>query len=93
MGADAVDYDGHGWLDIVKTNFSDDTAAVYHNHRDGTFSDVTSAAGLGKNSQFLGRGRLFLDIDDDGWPDIFMANGHVYPEVHSKGLNKYIPRT
>ena len=86
MGADAVDYDGDGWLDIVKTNFSDDTATLYRNNRDGTFSDVTAAAGLGKNSQFLGWGTLFLDIDNDGWPDIFMANGHVYPELDSKGL-------
>jgi enediyne biosynthesis protein E4 len=86
MGADAVDYDGDGWLDIIKTNFSDDTPTLYHNNRDGTFSDVTSAAGLAKNSQFLGWGTLFLDIDNDGWPDIFMANGHVYPELDSKGL-------
>jgi hypothetical protein len=86
MGADAVDYDGDGWLDIIKTNFSDDTATLYHNNHDGTFSDVTAAAGLGKNSQFLGWGTLFLDIDNDGWPDIFMANGHVYPELDNKGL-------
>ena len=87
MGADAADYDGDGWLDIVKTNFSDDTATLYHNNRDGTFSDVISAAGLAKNSQFLGWGTLFLDIDNDGWPDLFMANGHVYPEIDGKGLN------
>jgi hypothetical protein len=86
MGADAVDYDGDGWLDIIKTNFSDDTATLYHNNRDGTFSDVTAAAGLARNSQFLGWGTLFLDIDNDGWPDIFMANGHVYPELDNKGL-------
>jgi enediyne biosynthesis protein E4 len=86
MGADAVDYDGDGWLDIVKTNFSDDTATLYRNNRDGTFSDVTSAAGLARNSQFLGWGTLFVDIDNDGWPDIFMANGHVYPELDNKGL-------
>jgi len=87
MGADAADYDGEGWLDIVKTSFSDDTATLYHNNHDGTFSDVTAAAGLGKNSQFLGWGTLFLDIDNDGWPDLFMANGHIYPEVDSKGVN------
>ncbi len=87
MGADAVDYDGDGWPDIIKTNFSDDTAALYRNNGDGTFCDVTPAAGLGKNSQFLGWGTLFVDIDNDGWPDIFMANGHVYPEVDSKGLS------
>ncbi|MBZ5571945.1 MAG: CRTAC1 family protein [Acidobacteriia bacterium] len=87
MGTDAVDYDGDGWLDIIKTNFSDDSATLYHNNHDGTFSDATFEAGLGRNTQFLGWGTLFVDIDNDGWPDIFMANGHVYPEVDSKGLN------
>ena len=87
MGAHAVDYDGDGWLDIIKTNFSDDTPTLYHNNHDGTFSDVTLEAGLGKNTQFLGWGTVFVDIDNDGWPDIFMANGHVYPEVDTKGLN------
>jgi hypothetical protein len=87
MGADAADYDGDGWLDIIKTNFSDDTPTLYHNNRDGTFSDDTLDAGLGKSMQFLSWGTLFLDVDNDGWPDVFMANGHVYPEVDSKGLN------
>jgi hypothetical protein len=87
MGADAADYDGDGWLDIVKTNFSDDSPTLFRNHRDGTFSDETLAAGLGKSMQFLGWGTLFVDVDNDGWPDLFMANGHVYPEVDSKGLN------
>ena len=87
MGADAIDYDGDGWLDIVKTNFSDDTATLYHNNHDGTFTDVTASAGLARNSQYLGWGTLFVDVDNDGWPDIFMANGHIYPELDSKGLN------
>ena len=81
MGAHAMDYDGDGRLDIVKTNFSDDTATLYHNNGNGTFTDVTLAAGLGSNRHFLGWGVVFLDVDQDGWPDIFMANGHVYPEV------------
>jgi hypothetical protein len=81
MGADAADYDGDGWLDIVKTNFSDQTASLYRNNRDGTFTDATYEAGLGGNTQFLGWGTLFVDIDNDGWPDLFMANGHVYPEL------------
>ena len=87
MGTDAADYDGDGWLDIIKTNFSDDTSTLYHNNHDGTFSDVTAAAGLAKNTQYLGWGTLFLDVDNDGWPDIFVANGHVYPEIDNKGLN------
>src|SRR5208282_3426682 len=86
MGTDAVDYDGDGWLDIIKTNFSDDTATLYHNNHDGSFTDVTASAGLARNSQFLGWGTLFVDVDNDGWPDILMANGHVYPELDSKGV-------
>ena len=87
MGIDAADYDGDGWLDIVKTNFSDDTATLYRNNHDGTFTDATAPAGLARNSQYLGWGTLFLDVDNDGWPDIFMANGHVYPELDGKGLS------
>ena len=87
MGADAADYDGDGFLDIIKTNFSDDTATLYHNDGDGTFTDATYLAGLGINTQFLGWGTHFLDIDNDGWQDLFMANGHVYPEVDAKGLS------
>ena len=87
MGTDAADYDGDGWLDIIKTNFSDQTVSLYRNNHDGTFTDVTYKAGLGSNTQFLGWGTLFVDIDNDGWPDLFMANGHVYPELdrHTTG--------
>jgi len=87
MGAHAADYDGDGWLDIIRTNFSDERSTLYHNNRDGTFTDVTYLAGLGINTQFLGWGTLFVDVDNDGWPDLFMANGHVYPEVDNKGLS------
>jgi enediyne biosynthesis protein E4 len=87
MGVDAADFDGSGWLGIIKTNFSGDTPTLYRNNADGTFSDVTFRAGLGSDTHFLGWGALFLDFDDDGWPDIFMANGHVYPEIDGKGLN------
>jgi enediyne biosynthesis protein E4 len=86
MGADAADYDGDGWLDIIKTNFSDQTASLYRNNQDGTFTDATYEAGLGGNTQFLGWGTLFVDIDNDGWPDLFMANGHVYPELDRKAM-------
>lgn len=81
MGTDAGDYDGDGLLDLVKTNFEQDTSTLYHNRGDGTFDDVTFANGLGVNTSFVGWGTGFLDFDNDGWPDLFMANGHVYPEV------------
>jgi len=81
MGVAVADYDGDGWLDIFKTNFSDDTSDLYHNNGDGTFTDATFAAGLGINTQYVGWGCGFLDYDNDGWPDIMQINGHVYPEV------------
>ena len=81
MGTTIADYDGDGRLDIFKTNFSDDTSTLYRNNGDGTFTDATFAAGLGLHTKYLGWGTMFFDFDNDGWPDLILANGHVYPEV------------
>ncbi|MBI3667051.1 MAG: CRTAC1 family protein [Acidobacteria bacterium] len=81
MGVSAADYNHDGWLDIVKTNFSDDTPSLYLNNKDSFFIDVTYRAGLGVNNRFLGWGVGFIDVDHDGWKDIFMVNGHVYPGI------------
>ncbi len=81
MGAAAADFDGDGWLDIFKTNFADDTHTMYKNMRKNNFEDDTIDAGLAVNTKFLGWGTAFLDFDNDGWKDLIVANGHVYPEV------------
>jgi hypothetical protein len=81
MGVSAADYDCDGNLDIVKTNFVGDTATLYHNLGNFLFEDETFQAGLGKNTRFLSWGVCFMDFDNDGWADIFISNGHVYPEV------------
>src|SRR5215467_9223751 len=86
MGSTVADYDGDGKPDIFKTNFSDDTSTLLHNNGDGTFDDKTFPAGFGLNTQYLGWGTMFLDVDNDGWPDLLLVNGHVYPEVDSQHL-------
>jgi len=87
MGVSAADYDLDGLFDLVKTNFADDTPTLYRNSGDGTFTDVTLTAQLGVNTRFLGWGTGFFDFDHDGWKDIYMVNGHVYPEVEATNAN------
>jgi hypothetical protein len=81
MGVSAADYDLDGNLDIIKTNFAGDTPSLYHNQGAANFEDATFTAGLGTHTQYLGWGCGFFDMDNDGWPDILLCNGHVYPEV------------
>jgi enediyne biosynthesis protein E4 len=81
MGVSVGDYNRDGLLDLVKTNFAGDTDSLYMNLGDGSFDDRTYQAGLGINTRLLGWGVSFIDIDNDGWLDILIANGHVYPEV------------
>ena len=87
MGVGVADYDCDGWLDIFKTNFTDDTPDLYHNNGDGTFTDVTFVAGLGVNTQYVCWGAGFMDYDNDGWTDIFHVTGQVYPEIESYHLD------
>ena len=83
MGVTAGDFDHDGLLDIFKTNFTDDTHTLYRNLGANNFDDATIASGLAVNTKYLGWGTAFLDIDNDGWKDLIVANGHVYPEVDS----------
>ena len=81
MGVAAGDYDHDGHLDIVKTNFAGDTHSLYRNLGNDNFDDMTFQSGLGLNTRYLGWGCGFFDMDNDGWLDILICNGHVYPEV------------
>ena len=86
MGSTAADYDASGHISLFKTNFSDDTSTLYQAKGDGSFTDQTFAAGLGINADALGWGAMFADVDNDGYPDLLITNGHVYPEVDSAKL-------
>lgn len=81
MGVAAADYNLDGRLDIVKTNFSDDVPSLYRNEGRGFFTDVSYRAGLGVHTNYLGWGVDFMDVDHDGWKDIFIVNSHVYPSI------------
>jgi hypothetical protein len=81
MGVGVGDYDRNGTIDLVKTNFAGDTSTLYANLGNGFCEDRTFASGLGLNTRWLGWGAGFVDLDNDGWLDIFLTNGHVYPEV------------
>ena len=84
MGIDAADYDEDGDIDFYVTNFSDDVNTLYQNQGNGTFIDNTYAAGLGGIIRpYLGWSTGFFDYDNDGDLDIFVANGHIYPQLNT----------
>lgn len=82
MGIAAGDYENTGHLDLVNTEFSDDYDIVFQNDGAGNFEDVSYHAGVaGSTIPFVGFGDGFLDYDNDGWKDLLIVNGHVYPDV------------
>jgi enediyne biosynthesis protein E4 len=82
MGLAVGDYENNGRLDLLTTTFSDDYKVLYHNDGNANFTDVSYPMGLAQDTiPFLGWGTEFLDYDNDGWKDLMMVNGHVYPEV------------
>ena len=82
MGLAVGDYENNGHLDVVSTTFSDDYDVVFRNDGEGTFTDVSYKIGVAQPTiPFVGFGDGFLDYDNDGWKDLLIANGHVYPQV------------
>ena len=78
MGANLGDFDNDGYLDVVITNFQDQTNSLYHNAQSGFFNEVSFAKGIGEKSlPYLAWGVDFVDFNNDGWLDLFIANGHL----------------
>jgi hypothetical protein len=92
MGVGVGDYDLDGHLDLFKTHFADDTNGLYHNDGKGNFEDVTRAARVGVETRYIGWGAGIVDLDNDGFPDIFLTTGNVYPQVE-KSLPQYPAKT
>ena len=90
MGVGAGDFDRDGDLDLFVTNFADDYNTLYRNDGTGRFTDASAAAGLVMDSRpLLGWSTAFVDFDNDGWLDLFVSNGHLYPQLaaHEGGLS------
>ncbi len=82
MGLAVGDYENNGHLSVLSTTFSDDYPILFRNNGTGAFTDVSYQAGIAQSSiPFVKFGDGFLDYDNDGWKDLFIVNGHVYPQV------------
>jgi hypothetical protein len=92
MGVGVGDYDLDGHLDLFKTHFLDDTNILYHNDGKGNFDDVTRASRIGVETRYICWGAGIVDLDNDGFPDIFMVTGHVYPQAE-RTLPQYPNKT
>ena len=94
MGIAIGDATGQGRLDIFKTHFADDTPILYRNKGGSLFEDITSRAGLGALTRYVGWGAGLADFDNDGHLDLFVVNGSVYPEIqqHFAGIKYKNPR-
>ena len=81
MGIGFEDYNNDGWLDIVVTNFSDDTTTLYRNSGKGFFTDASVNSGIADSYRDLSWGTGFFDFNNDGFKDLFIASGHIFPQV------------
>ncbi len=82
MGLAAGDYKNNGMVDLYTTTFSDDYNTLFENEGDGNFSEITARLGIAEITYpFLGWGTAFVDYDNDGWKDLMVVNGHMFPQV------------
>ena len=84
MGVGVGDYDLDGHSDIFKTHFSGDASGLFHNDGRGNFDDVTYPSRLAVETRYVSWGAGIVDLDNDGWPDLFAVTGSVYPEIEKK---------
>ena len=92
MGVGVGDYDLDGHLDLFKTHFADDANGLYHNDGTGNFDEATRSSLLAVETRYVCWGAGIVDLDNDGYPDIFMVTGNVYPEIEHK-LPQYANKT
>jgi enediyne biosynthesis protein E4 len=84
MGADAADYDRSGYPSVIITNFANQMLSLYHNEGNGLFVDEAPQSEVGRATLVtLGFGCFFFDYDNDGWPDIFVADGHIEDAIEN----------
>jgi hypothetical protein len=84
MGVGVGDYDLEGHLDLFKTHFAEDANGLYHNDGKGNFDDMTRSSRVAVDTRYICWGAGIVDLDNDGYPDLFMVSGNVYPEVERK---------
>jgi len=93
MGATAADYDRDGDFDLFVTNFQNDYNTLYRNRGDCLYEDVSGPSGLSRSSlDYLGWATLFVDLDGDADEDLYVANGHIYPQLDARGIESYPQR-
>ena len=93
MGVTVADYDHDGRLDLFITNFDDDYNTLYRNDGNGFFTDASYAAKIAAVSlPYVGWGTKFFDYDSDGWVDLFVGNGHVYPQIKNFQQRNFVHR-
>jgi len=81
MGVAIGDYDLDGHLDVFRTHFQREASGLYRNSGKANFDDVTAPSGIGKEKRFVSWGTGMFDLDNDGYPDIFLVTGNIYPEL------------